>query len=90
MNIVDIILDKRYGRALSDEQIAFFVKGVTDRTIPDYQASALLMAIVLNGMNEREMTTLTLEMAASGSQMDLSYLESVPVDKQSLDRKSVV
>ena len=83
MNIVDIILDKRYGRALTDEQIAFFVKGVTDRSIPDYQASALLMAIVLNGMNEREMTTLTLEMAASGEQNDLSFVGDVTVDKHS-------
>lgn len=83
MNIRDIIIDKRDKKSLTDEQIRFFVKGVTDKTIPDYQISALLMAIVLNGMDEREMTTLTLEMAASGSQMDLSYLESVPVDKHS-------
>ena len=62
MNFVDIILDKRYGRELSDEQISFFIKGVTDRSIPDYQISALLMAIVLNGMTDREMTTLTMEM----------------------------
>ena len=83
MNIRDIIIDKRDKKSLTDEQIRFFVRGVTDKTIPDYQISALLMAIVLNGMDEREMTTLTLEMAASGSQMDLSYLESVPVDKHS-------
>ena len=83
MNIVDIILDKRYGRTLTDEQIKFFVKGVTDRSIPDYQTSALLMAIVLNGMNEREMTTLTLEMAASGEQNDLSFVGDVTVDKHS-------
>ena len=83
MNIRDIIIDKRDKKSLTDEQIRFFVQGVTDKTIPDYQISALLMAIVLNGMDEREMTTLTLEMAASGSQMDLSYLESVPVDKHS-------
>ncbi len=83
MNIRDIIIDKRDKKSLTDEQIRFFVQGVTNKTIPDYQISALLMAIVLNGMDEREMTTLTLEMAASGSQMDLSYLESVPVDKHS-------
>lgn len=83
MNILDIILEKRYGRELSDEQIAFFVKGVTDGSIPDYQISPLLMAIVLNGMSEREMTTLTLEMAKSGEVNDLSYLEGVPVDKHS-------
>ena len=83
MNIRDIIIDKRDKKSLTDEQIKFFVEGVTNKTIPDYQISALLMAIVLNGMDEREMTTLTLEMAASGSQMDLSYLESIPVDKHS-------
>ena len=83
MNMRDIIIAKRDKQSLTDEEIKFFVKGVTDGSIPDYQISALLMAIVLNGMDEREMTTLTLEMAASGSQMDLSYLESVPVDKHS-------
>ena len=83
MNMRDIIIAKRDKQSLTDEQIKFFVKGVTDGRIPDYQISGLLMAIVLNGMDEREMTTLTLEMAASGSQMDLSYLESVPVDKHS-------
>ncbi|MCR5614653.1 MAG: thymidine phosphorylase [Saccharofermentans sp.] len=83
MNMLEIILDKRYGRSLSDEQIAFFVKGVTDGSIPDYQTSALLMAIVLNGMDEREMTTLTLEMASSGKPNDLSYLDGIPVDKHS-------
>ncbi len=83
MNILDIILEKRYGRELTDEQIAFFVKGVTDGSIPDYQISPLLMAIVLNGMSEREMTTLTLEMAKSGDVNDLSYLEGIPVDKHS-------
>ncbi len=83
MNIRDIIIDKRDKKSLTDEQIKFFVEGVTNKTIPDYQISALLMAIVLNGMDEREMTTLTLEMAASGSQMDLSYLEGIPVDKHS-------
>lgn len=74
MNMRDIIIAKRDKQSLTDEQIKFFVAGVTDGSIPDYQISALLMAIVLNGMDEREMTTLTLEMAASGSQMDLSYL----------------
>lgn len=83
MNIVDIILDKRYGRELSDEQIAYFIRSVTDRSIPDYQISALLMAIVLNGMNERELTTMTMEMANSGKQNDLSYIEGIPVDKHS-------
>ena len=83
MNMRDIIIAKRDKQSLTDEQIRFFISGVTDGSIPDYQISALLMAIVLNGMDEREMTTLTLEMAASGKQMDLSYLEGIPVDKHS-------
>ena len=65
MDIRDIILDKRYGKPLTKEQITFFVRGVTDKTIPDYQISALLMAIVLNGMDSIEMTELTLRMAES-------------------------
>lgn len=83
MNMVDIILDKRYGKSLSDEQIHFWIDGITNKSIPDYQTSALLMAIVLNGMDDREMTTLTLAMAASGEQNDLSYVEGIPVDKHS-------
>ena len=83
MNMRDIIADKRYGRSLTDEQIKFFVKGVTDKTIPDYQTSALLMAIVLNGMDDREMTTLTLEMADSGARNDLSFMGCKAVDKHS-------
>ncbi len=83
MNMKDIIADKRYGRELSDEQINFFVKGVTSGDIPDYQTSALLMAIVLNGMNEREYSTLTMEMANSGDMLDLSFLTNKAVDKHS-------
>ena len=51
MLMYDIINDKRFGRELSDEQIAFFIKGYTAGDIPDYQAAALLMAICCNGMN---------------------------------------
>jgi pyrimidine-nucleoside phosphorylase len=83
MDIRDVILDKRYGRPLSKEQIAFFVKGVTDKTIPDYQISALLMAIVLNGMDSVEMTELTLRMAESGETCDLSGISDHIVDKHS-------
>ncbi len=79
----DIIAKKRYSESLTDEEIGFFVKGVTDGSIPDYQIAALLMAIVLNGMDDREMTTLTLEMANSGQRNDLSYLGSKAVDKHS-------
>ena len=83
MNMRDIFAKKRYSEDLTDEEIAFFVKGVTSGEIPDYQTSALLMAIVLNGMSDREMTTLTLEMANSGKTNDLSYLGCKAVDKHS-------
>ena len=83
MNFIDIILKKRYGQELTDEEIAFFVKGVADYTLPDYQVSALLMAIVLNGMTDREMTTLTLRMAESGAMIDLSDMGGHIVDKHS-------
>lgn len=83
MNMRDIIIAKRDKHSLTDEQIRFFVKGVTEGSIPDYQTSALLMAIVLNGMDDREMTTLTLEMAASGKQLELPYIKGVAVDKHS-------
>ena len=83
MNMRDIIIAKRDKQSLTDEQIKFFVKGVTDGSIPDYQISALLMAIVLNGMTDREMTTLTMEMTHSGQQNDLSYVDGIPVDKHS-------
>ena len=83
MNFVDIILDKRYGKALSDEQIDFFIRSVTEKTVPDYQVSALLMAIVLNGMTDHEMTTLTMKMASSGQMNDLSYVNGIAVDKHS-------
>ena len=83
MNMRDIIAKKRYSGALTGEEIAFFVKGVTNGEIPDYQTSALLMAIVLNGMTDEEMTILTTEMANSGKINDLSYLGCKAVDKHS-------
>ena len=83
MNMRDIIIAKRDKQSLTDEEIRFFVKGVTDGSIPDYQTSALLMAIVLNGMDDREMTTLTLEMAQSGSVLELPYIDGIAVDKHS-------
>lgn len=83
MDMRDIILDKRYGRCLSSDQIDYFIKGVTSKTIPDYQISALLMAIVLNGMEDREMTELAMSMARSGAICDLSSIIGTKVDKHS-------
>ena len=82
MNILDIIAKKRDKGELTKEEIEFFVKGYTENSITDYQAAALVMAIYINGMNEREITDLTLSMAYSGDVLDLSSLGEV-VDKHS-------
>lgn len=74
MLMTDIIEKKRYKLPLSDKEIEFFVSGVTDKSIPDYQISALLMAILLNGMDRRETLTLTALMAKSGDMLNLSDL----------------
>lgn len=83
MRIYDIISHKRDGLELTDEEIAFFVKSYTSGDIKDYQASALLMAIYLKGMTDRETATLTLEMASSGDMLDLSEIEGIKADKHS-------
>ena len=83
MNMYDIITKKKHGEELSDEEIRFFVDGYTNGDIPDYQASALTMAICLQGMNERETTTLTCAMAESGDTVDLSEFGDLSVDKHS-------
>lgn len=82
MRIIDIIEKKRDKQELTGQEIHFFVSGVTDGSIPDYQISALLMAILLNGMSRRETVTLTTEMAQSGDMLDLSALPHT-VDKHS-------
>lgn len=82
MNILDIIAKKRDKKELTKQEIEYFVKGYTEGSITDYQASALVMAIYINGMNEREITDLTLSMAYSGDVLDLSSLGEV-VDKHS-------
>lgn len=74
MRMTDIIEKKRDRLPLSENEIKFFVSGVTDGSIPDYQISALLMAILLNGMNREETLLLTNEMAKSGDMLDLSAL----------------
>ncbi len=83
MRMYDIIIRKRNGHELTKEEIDFFIKGYTDGTIPDYQASALLMAIYFRGMNKRETADLTMAMVNSGSKMDLSAIDGVKVDKHS-------
>ncbi len=83
MGIYDIIAKKRRGEELTDEEIAFFVRGYTEDMIPDYQISALLMAICINGMNDRETACLTSEIAASGDRIDLDEFGSMTVDKHS-------
>ncbi len=83
MRMYDIIDKKRLGGKLTKEEIAYFVKGYTDGSVPDYQASALLMAIAINGMDAEETTELTLLMAESGEMLDLSVIKGVHVDKHS-------
>jgi thymidine phosphorylase len=83
MDVVDVIRAKRDGRRLSDEQIRFFISGYTDGSIPDYQAAALLMAVVWRGMESDELTAWTTEMIASGTRLDLSSVTAPTVDKHS-------
>jgi len=83
MRMVDIITKKRDGGELTKEEISFFVKGYVEGKIPDYQVSALAMAIVFRGMTNREIVTLTDHMEHSGDVVDLSDVKGVKVDKHS-------
>lgn len=83
MRMYDIIMNKRNGLELSKEEIEHFVKGFTKGDIPDYQVSALLMAIYFNKMNKRETKDLTLAMANSGDVLSLDKIEGIKVDKHS-------
>ena len=83
MRMYDIILKKRANLPLTDEEIRFVIDGYVKGEIPDYQVSALLMTIVFNGMNARELGTLTLAMAQSGNMVDLSNIDGITVDKHS-------
>ena len=83
MRMVDLIEKKRDGGALTPEEIHFFIDGYTNGDIPDYQVSALLMAIFYEDMTDDEITELTLAMAHSGDIIDLSAIDGVKVDKHS-------
>lgn len=83
MRMVDMIAKKRDGGELTTEEIQFLVTGYTDGSIPDYQMSAWAMAVFFRGMTARETGDLTLAMAGSGEQLDLSSLQGIKVDKHS-------
>ncbi|MBI5353082.1 MAG: thymidine phosphorylase [Chloroflexi bacterium] len=83
MRAVDIIIKKREKQELTSQEIEFFINGFTNGDIPDYQASAFAMAVLLNGMTAHETKDLTLAMAHSGQILDLSNIVDVVVDKHS-------
>ena len=80
MDFVDLIIKKRDNKKLSKDEINYFIKGVTDGTIPDYQISSMLMAIYLNGMDIEETSQLTMAMTNSGKTLDLSSVKGIKVD----------
>lgn len=83
MRMVDLIEKKRNGQELTTEEIHFFIEQYTNGNIPDYQASAFLMAIYFQDMTDRERADLTIAMVESGDQIDLSGIEGIKVDKHS-------
>lgn len=83
MRMVDLIHKKRSGEVLTEQEITFIVHGYTKGDIPDYQMSAMLMAIFFNGMISEEISALTMAMAGSGEMIDLSEIAGIKVDKHS-------
>ena len=83
MRMYDLIVKKKKGEVLSKEEIDWMIKGYVDGSIPDYQMSAMTMAICFQGMNEIETRDLTLAMAYSGEMLDLSDIDGIKVDKHS-------
>lgn len=83
MRMYDLIMKKRNGNSLNEEEIRFMIQNYTNGDIPDYQMSAMMMAIYFQGMNEEETLHLTMEMAKSGDLLDLSSIHGIKVDKHS-------
>ena len=83
MRIYEVITKKKHGEELTDEEIYELISEYTAGNVPDYQMSALLMAICLRGMNDREAATLTDAIARSGDMLDLSEFGALAVDKHS-------
>lgn len=83
MRMYDLIIKKRNGGFLDKAEIEYMIEGYTKETIPDYQMSAMMMAIFFQGMNEEETLALTMAMAKSGDMLDLSQIQGVKVDKHS-------
>ncbi len=79
----EIIQRKRDGKALTADELHFFIRGYTDGTLPDYQVSALLMTIFFRGMDYKEISVLTELMLTSGERMDFSHLNAYVADKHS-------
>lgn len=83
MRMYDLILKKRSGECLTKEEIDYMIENYTNGNIPDYQMSAMMMAIYFQDMNDEEATNLTMAMANSGSKLDLSAIDGIKVDKHS-------
>ena len=83
MRMIDLIEKKKAGKELSEPELRWLIDGVTDGSLPDYQLSAFLMAVIFRGMTHRETAWMTDAMAKSGDQVDLSCIEGVKVDKHS-------